>query len=251
MRPARSILALAVLLLPLYPAAARAQKITRETFPYEGKERSYYLFVPEAAKGPGKVPLLLTLHGSGRDGKSLVELWNKIAKKEGFVVAGPDAANPDYWQSSTDGPGFLKELVDSLSARLPIDPRRVYLFGHSAGAVSALSLSMLESQYFAATAIHAGSWRKPEYFSVMRHAKRKIPLYIASGDKDVYFPIQSVRETRDRLTAAGFPVELKEMPGHDHWYYDLGPRINREAWEFLKRHSLSEDPRYEEHRFAQ
>jgi len=35
------------------------------------------------------------------------------------------------------------------------------------------------------------------------------------------------------------------MKGHDHWYYDLAPQINRDAWDFLKRHELNEDPRYE------
>jgi hypothetical protein len=35
------------------------------------------------------------------------------------------------------------------------------------------------------------------------------------------------------------------MKGHDHWYYDLAPQINRDAWDFLKRRELNEDPRYE------
>jgi hypothetical protein len=35
------------------------------------------------------------------------------------------------------------------------------------------------------------------------------------------------------------------MKGHDHWYYNLAPEINRDAWDFLKRHELNENPRYE------
>ena len=35
------------------------------------------------------------------------------------------------------------------------------------------------------------------------------------------------------------------MPGHDHWYYDLAPRINEAAWLFLKKHALTAEPRYE------
>jgi hypothetical protein len=44
-------------------------------------------------------------------------------------------------------------------------------------------------------------------------------------------------------------VELTEMPGHDHWYYDLASKINRTAWEFLKTRQLDKDPRYEEYDF--
>jgi hypothetical protein len=52
------------------------------------------------------------------------------------------------------------------------------------------------------------------------------------------------------MNARGFAVQLTEMPNHDHWDYDLAPKINREAWEFLKKHELTEDPRYEQHQFV-
>ena len=47
----------------------------------------------------------------------------------------------------------------TLKSKYPINPRRVYLFGHSAGASFALHMSLMESQYFAAAAIHAGALR--------------------------------------------------------------------------------------------
>jgi hypothetical protein len=34
------------------------------------------------------------------------------------------------------------------------------------------------------------------------------------------------------------------MPGHDHWYYDLAPKINAAAWNFLKGQKLADEPRY-------
>ena len=61
-------LCLAVLLAPL-PAGA-ADKMTKETFVSGGQTRTYYLLVPEAAKKAAPAPLLVLLHGSGRDGRS-------------------------------------------------------------------------------------------------------------------------------------------------------------------------------------
>ncbi len=49
--------------------------------------------------------------------------------------------------------------LKSLKTKYPINPRRVYLFGHSAGAIFALHMSLMESQYFAAAAVHAGALR--------------------------------------------------------------------------------------------
>ncbi len=47
----------------------------------------------------------------------------------------------------------------------------------------------------------------------------------------------------------GLTVQLTEIPNHDHWYYNLAPKINRDAWDFLKQQELSADPRYEQYKF--
>jgi poly(3-hydroxybutyrate) depolymerase len=237
-----------MLLLTASPAEAASGKIEKDLITFQGKQRAYYLFVPETVKASTSVPLIVLLHGSGRNGLSLVEKWDGIAKKEGIILAGPDSSNSSQWSSPADGPDFLHELIETLKSKYPINPRRVYLFGHSAGASFALQMSLLESEYFAATAIHAGAL-PPSAYSLFDHAGRKIPLAIQVGTNDQFFPLAAVRATRDELKKRGFPVELTEIAKHDHWYYDLAPKINQSAWDFLKNHELSADPRYEQYRF--
>ena len=82
---------------------------------------------------------------------------------------------------------------------------------HSAGAVQALYLSLLESEYFAATAVHAGALDLGAG-QFMDRAQRKIPIAIFVGTND---------------------------------------QFNRSVWEFLKRHELSADPKYEQYQFKQ
>ena len=242
--------ALAVLGLGLSsPPAASAAKISKESFVSEGAERTYYLAGPKAIEPGARVPLVLLLHGSGRDGRSLVEKWNRLAEKESFLVAGLDSKVSDYWAPPGDGPAPLRDLVDHLSAEYPVDPRRVYLFGHSAGGSFALQMGLLESRYFAAVAVHAGALQNGSETWLPERATRKIPIYIAVGDRDAYFPLPTVHATGDALEAEGIPVTLVEMPNHDHWYYDKAPRINAAAWEFLSAHALEDDPVYEERRF--
>jgi len=226
-----------------------SDKIVMETLDSQGKKRNYYLFVPGSIKSATSVPLIILLHGSGRTGISLVEKWKDIAGQEGFIIVGPDSSNSQGWSTPTDGPDFLHDLVESLRAKYPINPRRVYLFGHSAGAVFAMNMAMLESEYFAATAVHAGSWRDEREYAVMDYAKRKPPLAIFVGDRDNFFPLSSVKATEAALKERGFPLELTIIKGHTHWYYDQAPEFNRNAWDFLKRHELNEDPRYEVYRY--
>ena len=233
------------LALLLLSAPARAgEKISRETLESHGRKRSYYLFVPGSVSAAAPAPLLVVLHGSGRNGMSLVEKWKELAAAEGFIVAGPDASDAAGWRTPEDGPELIRDLVEELRAKYPVNPRRVYLFGHSAGAVFAINLSMMESGYFAAAAVHAGSWREDKEFSLVEYAKRRTPLAVFVGDRDQFFPLSSVRATEAALKGRGFTVEVTVMKDHDHWYYDLAPEINRNAWAFLKRYELSEDPRY-------
>ena len=227
------------------PVSAK-DDITKELITSQGKTRAYYLYVPSTLKSGSPAPLIVTLHGSNRTGVTLVEKWKDLAKKEGIILAGPDATDLRGWGSPQDGPDFLRDLVEELKGKYSIDAKRVYLFGHSAGAVFALEMSLMESQYFAATAIHAGDLPQ-DSANLIQMAKRKIPMSIQVGDSDEYFPVKAVRETKEALKAAGFPVELTEIPNHDHCYYDQASKFNQTAWEFLKKVVLDAEPRYQKY----
>src|SRR6266508_6968736 len=216
-----------LLVVPSLAATATPEKVIKDSVVSNRKKRSFYVFAPDSAKAPA--PLIVLLHGSGRDGMSLIDKWKDLASKEGFIIVGPDADSGGGWSLPKDGPDFLHDVVEALKSKYPINPRRVYLFGHSAGAVFALEIGLMESQYFAATAIHAGALA-PDDYELIDMAKRKIPISIQVGDRDASFPLKAVRATRDALTGKGFAVDLTELPGHDHWYYDLAPKINAKAW---------------------
>jgi predicted esterase len=234
-------------LIAVSPVFAK-DDITKELMTSAGKTRVYYLYVPSTIKAGTPAPLIVTLHGSNRTGITLVEKWKDLAKKEGIILAGPDATNLQGWGSPQDGPDFLRDLVESLKEKYPINSKRVYLFGHSAGAIFGLEMSLMESQYFAATAIHAGALVKDD-MQLIDMAKRKIPISIQVGDSDNYFPLKIVRATCDALTKGGFTVELKEIAGHDHWYYDQAAKFNQTAWDFLKKVELDVEPQYQKYKW--
>jgi len=225
---------------------AVAGKVEHLRFESGGAKRTYYLFVPETA-GAGTAPLLILLHGSGHDGKSLIDPWLPLARSEGIVLAAPDASDARAWRIPQEGPQFFHDFVEMLRAsHKEIDDRRMYVFGHSAGAIHGLDLGLLESEYFAAVAVHAGAV-SPQIAPIVPQVPRKIPFAIWVGTDDAFFPLPVVRRTRDTLAAAGFDVKLTEIPGHTHDYYGSAPSINREAWAFLQAHRLEAAPKYQEY----
>ena len=99
-----------------FTTAVHAAKIVKEKMTSAGAERTYYLFVPDQVKD-NPPPLVILLHGSGRYGRILVEHWESIAKKEGIILAGPDATVSQGWSNRDDGPLLFRDLVDALRGR--------------------------------------------------------------------------------------------------------------------------------------
>jgi predicted esterase len=230
---------IAVLLVALHfghPASA-ADAIVSGHFTSSGAKRSYASYVPPGAQSH---PLLILLHGSGGTGRKMVERWKGLAEREGIVLAAPDATDRSRWQPPQDGPGLLRDLVEAVKPS-HIDARRIYLFGYSAGAVFALYMAPLESEYFAAAAAHAGAYRGEADLGFLGRARRKIPLFLSVGARDAVFPPTVFRSTVQLLEQAGFPVTTEVLPDSAHGYAP-STEINERAWVFLRQHSLPTDP---------
>lgn len=224
-------------------------QIVKRSLVHGTSQRTYYEYIPDKADPAAPAPLLVLLHGSGRDGRTLVQPWQSLAKKHGIVLAGPDSLDRAGWSMVTEDPAYLYEVIERVKERTPIDGRRIYLFGHSAGGHHALDLGLLESTYFAAVAVHAGVM-VGEKGMFIQQATRKIPFGLWSGDADPIVPIAQARATRDALAGLGFGVEFHEMKRHTHDYYSSADSINKEVWAFLSQHALSEDPQYRKYQFG-
>ena len=107
-------------------------------------------------------------------------------------------------------------------------------------------MGLVESEYFAAVAVHAGALTHDRDL-MTGFADRKIPMAMWNGTNDKVVPIDGVRQVRDYLAKKGFDVKLTEIPNHTHDYYSRASDINKAAWEFLKGHKLSVDPKYKEY----
>jgi poly(3-hydroxybutyrate) depolymerase len=226
--------------------AARGAEVEKHTITFLGRTREYFLYVPPGISADHPAPLLMTLHGSGGKGSTFPEFWKDLADKEGIVVVGPNAIESARWDSRQDGPQFLHDVVEEVRAKYPIDGRRMYLFGHSAGAVFGLQMAALESEYFAAAVMSAGAI-EPAYFKIFDYADRKIPMGIVIGTKDPLFPLSLVRPVAEALKSRGFPVAVNEIPGHDHNYRKRSQEINDWAWKFMSPVHLDQEPRYRDY----
>ena len=219
-------------------SASAKEKATKLTFDFNGQTSTLFTFIPNRE---GPLPVVVLLHGSGRDGQIMIEMWKDLAAREGMILAAPNSFNSAEWNTTLDPPEFLHAVVAQVQATHAIDESRIYLFGHSAGAVYGLLLAIIDSEYFAATAVHAGKLL-PQFYDAFPYATQRMPIAIWVGDEDAGFPVTQVLETKRVMESNGFHVNVSVIPHHDHNYYAISGQVNRDAWAFLKDKSLVAAP---------
>jgi polyhydroxybutyrate depolymerase len=238
LRGAAAFLILTGVSMPAAEAAGTVDERVRSN----GRERTYTLHVPaSAAETPAAVVVLL--HGSGGRGREMVRHWRPLAEAEGIVLVAPSSLEEDAWQLQADGPQLFHDILEDVAARHAIDRRRVYLFGHSGGALYALTLGLMQSEYFAAIAAHGGVWRDPASFAAVGLATRKIPVALFIGDVDEFFSLRSARDTQRALREAGHPTTLTVLRRHGHAYARVAAQVNEAAWRSFGAAALPSEPR--------
>ncbi|MCA9860046.1 MAG: prolyl oligopeptidase family serine peptidase [Thermomicrobiales bacterium] len=166
----------------------------------DGMERTYRVHVPPAAGSPGELPVLIVLHGGGGNGKQIERTtgFSDLADEEGFIAVYPDGSGrlPKRltWNAHNccayahaehiDDVGFISELIGQLIANDPVDPARIYIAGHSNGAMMTFRLACERSDLFAAAAPYAGALN-----SDTCPAENPVPILIMNGEDDQNVPI--------------------------------------------------------------
>lgn len=132
--------------------------------------------VPEGYDPAQPAPLVLILHGYGINGllESGYLRLREIADDEGFFIVAPDgtvdSAGQRFWNANdvcceqgpiqVDDVEYLGGLIDEIRGAYAIDPKRIFVVGHSNGALMAHRLACDRADLFAAVVSLAGAtWK--------------------------------------------------------------------------------------------
>jgi poly(3-hydroxybutyrate) depolymerase len=116
---------------------------------HNGADRLAYVILP-ASYGPGHdnppLPLVISPHGRGGNGRTNAKLWGDLPAVGGFAVVNPDGMGRRLEHFSYGYPGQIDDLAkmpDFVTSALPwlqIDRRRIYALGSSMGGQETLLL---------------------------------------------------------------------------------------------------------------
>lgn len=142
------------------------------------RARPYQSRVPSSYDGTRALPLVVVLHGYGASG--LVQAaylgLNPLYESRNFLLAYPDGTlnrtSQRFWNATNgccdfagqnvDDVAYVTAVIDDMAARYRVDPRRVYLVGHSNGGFMSHRMACDRSNRIAAIVSLAGAqWVDP------------------------------------------------------------------------------------------
>ena len=199
-----------------------------KSFKFDGKARQYHAY---KASSPSSI--LLLLHGSNRNGASLIDKWQSLANRHRILLIAPDSLAKQGWSSRSDSIAFMQALIKHAKSAYRVGDVPLYGFGHSAGAIMMTRLSIRTGDMFTRIAVHAGYISDQEAMLSQQIRTSKPPLLHILGTKDHIFNVQTAKASAETLARYGQDVTLMTARDHNHWYYDQAPHINKKAWVFL------------------
>jgi polyhydroxybutyrate depolymerase len=227
-RQPHGLLATLLLSLPLC-----GQSLLERGIEVDGVRRDYLLFAPDKADEGGQRPLVLMLHGlgsSGRQAASNAYGWVDLARKEGFAVAFPNAIGiPRGWNAAWQGENtadgdFLAQLIDALVLEFHIDPKQVFITGHSSGGIMSFSFAATHSDKVAAIGPVSGTIGAAVAERTVTIPKPKGPVSVISfhGMADNIVPYDEVLGAKARYSmllpaprSAAFFADANRCEGPD------------------------------------
>ncbi len=180
--------------------------------PHEKTRTACRLFVPKGLDAKKPVPMVVALHGAGGSENLFFEGYGaghivKLCEERGWLLVAPRLGLGFVGSPVPVGP-----IIDKLAERYPIDPKAVFVVGHSMGAAATIEAVQKYPGKFAAAAALGGGGRVK---AATATAFATLPTVVGVGTAD--FALAGARSLNKSLTDAGATaVTFKEYDGVEH-----------------------------------
>ena len=206
----------------------------------------YRVYVPKGYTASKPTPLVIALHGLGANEDSFFDSYSQLppqlAEKHGFLMAAPLGFRPDGFYGSpimgaADAASRRRidysekdvlEVLRLMKSMYNVDESRLYLIGHSMGAIGTWALGAKYPQLWAGLVPFSGVGN-PSTAEQMKH----IPQFVVHGDADNTVNVSGSRNMVAALKKAGADVIYIEVAGGSHT--DMVVPNLPQAFEFLSR----------------
>jgi len=194
---------------------------------FDDYRRSYLIHIPKGYAPEKALPLVVVIHGAFDTAKGMEKFsgFSLLADREGFAVLYPNGIGImgflQHWNAghccgkaaadNWDDVGFVAATIQDSSARIKIDPDRIYMVGFSNGGMLTYRFAAERGDILAAAAPMAASiGGKPSHDTPEWHIpkpKVPIPLIVFHGADDDDVPVEGGISRYRKNTRSYWSVE--------------------------------------------
>jgi phospholipase/carboxylesterase len=192
-----------------------------------GNRGGFSMYVPEYYTPERTWPLVMALHGGSGNGRNFLWSWLRDARSFGAILVAPTATGSTWALigEDNDTPNLLR-ILDSVRGRWNIDPTRLLLTGMSDGGTFCYVTGLESGSPFTHLAPVAATFHLLMAEMADADRLRGLPIFLAHGRLDWMFPVQTARQTRGVLSAAGASVTYREIDDLSHCYpREINPEL--------------------------
>lgn len=191
----------------------------------ENETVTAYLYLPSMIPPGKKLASMLVLHGTGDEGKQLVDgkspKANRALAKElaerGYVVIAPDYPSmgemadynfeTDRYESATMKAVFNHiRCIDFLQSRTEVDPDRVGVIGHSLGGHNAMFVGAFDERL--KVVVSSCGWTLMDFYDIGEVGSKKYGGRLGPWAQDRYMPL--LRD-KFKLDSTKIPFDFDEV----------------------------------------
>lgn len=179
----------------------------------------FSVYVPEYYTPDRAWPLVMALHGGSGNGRGFLWRWLRDARSIGAILVAPTALGKTWALMGEDADtANLARILDSVRSRWSIDATKLLLTGMSDGGTFSYVTGLESASPFTHIAPIAATFHPLMAQMADAERLRGLPIHIVHGALDWMFPVETARQTRDVLTAAGASVTYREVDNLSHTY---------------------------------
>jgi phospholipase/carboxylesterase len=186
----------------------------------------FSLYVPESWDGQVRRPLVVALHGGTGHGRDFLWSWLREARSRELLLLAPTSQGRTWSIMGEEiDADALRQLVEDVAERYPIDRTRVLLTGMSDGGTYTMICGLQDGMPFTHLAPACGVLHLGLLGAGLERARDR-PIYLIHGALDWMFPVYTARMAQEALTSVGARLVYRELPDLSHTYpRDENPRI--------------------------